>query len=147
METMTLRTIRATPTGRILYNLGVILIVFLSMSLGMNVFAERTGARGASENSATHYIWQLMHRQEIEQLGKQVNYEFSRMYLFKRMQGDAATWGWDQKTKYDALYSTYEQDEHHYNNLVAQFNGDTDPSQTGITPIHNPVEYMPYATR
>lgn len=138
---------RETSSGRIVYNLGVILLVFLFMSIGMNVFAERPGTRSSNQNPVMQYLWQMAHHHELSELGKQVDYQYGRIYLFKRMQGDASTWGWAQKEQYDQMYAAYREIVAHYNDLVAQYNGDDDPSQTGFAPKNNPVDYMPYATR
>jgi hypothetical protein len=138
---------RETSTGRIIYNLGVIGMVFLFMSIGMNVFAERPGDRTNDTNPAIHYLWQMTHRHAIEDLGKQVDYQYARIYLYKRMQGNPANWGWEQKDAYDKMYAAYQEQLARYNNLIAQYNADTPAEQTGLLAKNYPVDYMPYATR
>ena len=130
-----------TTTGRVLYNIGIVMIVFMSASIGMNVFAENQTSHDSAMNPVTQYLWNMTHYQEIQQLGKEVDYAQGRMYMFKRMQGKPSTWGTQTKEDYDVMYATQQERINHYNDLIARYEGGD------FQPKAFAKDYMPYATR
>lgn len=139
------RNFLQTSAGRILYNIGVVAVVFVLMSMGMEVFAERPGGHASSGNPVTHYLWNVMHKQEITDLSNAIDYQQGRLYMFKRMEGDPSTWTWAQKDEYDKLYAIQQADIQHYDDLIAQYNGDSDNPSFAVKEFQ--PDYMPYATR
>jgi len=136
-----------TPTGKVLYNIGVIIVVFVLMSFSMTVFAERPGDRSMAQNPVVGYLWRMTHHQQITSLGDHVDYLNGRLYMFKRMQGDPGTWGWQEKEQYDRMYAEFQGQVQRYNDLVLKYNGGDDPRMTSLSPKEFPHDYMPYATR
>ncbi len=136
-----------TPTGKFFYNMGIVVVVFVSMSLGMTVFADNPGENGSAQNPVTHYLWQMAHYHEIQQMSQDIDYAQGRLYMFKRMKGEPAQWGWEDKEKYDAMYAEQQESINRYHDLIDQYNDGDTTEESEFQPKTYPKDYMPYATR
>jgi hypothetical protein len=145
MKYTTVKSFLETSTGKFFYNMGIVVVVFISMSLGMTVFADDPSDSRSAQNPITHYLWQLAHYQEIQQLSADIDYAQGRLYMFKRMKGQPSQWSLEERDQYDVMYDQQQEAINHYHELIAKYNGDDkDPE---FQPKLYPKDYMPYATR